>query len=271
VGWLAVAIVVLSGIPFFATDCSVDPRQRLYTLAATKACLTKVPDAIDGLPPANPPLPPALFVYTFHRDRVPLRADGQLGAWYGRTDEYEGMTVTFFKTERQARRSRKSLVWLWGGKLIRNVVVVWEQDSAPTPRFRKTVFNCLRPEPEAARPPVPERTPKASLATFAGYWGGHTRGLRITPGGRAHERANSGCCMKVYDMTFQIRSVHGTLTRATAVFDVTSYERHVKDIPTFTSGQVGKLELRNGIVTNTLTEDYFCSSPAWGATMACGA
>ena len=29
--------------------------------------------------------------------------------------------------------------------------------------------------------------------------------------------------------------------------------------------------LKDGIVTNTLTDDFFCSDPAWGATAACGA
>jgi hypothetical protein len=36
-------------------------------------------------------------------------------------------------------------------------------------------------------------------------------------------------------------------------------------------GAVGKLQLRNGLVTNTLTEDFFCSDPTWDATGACGA
>jgi hypothetical protein len=37
------------------------------------------------------------------------------------------------------------------------------------------------------------------------------------------------------------------------------------------AGQVGRLLLRNGVVTNSLTKGYFCSGPAWGATGVCGA
>ena len=72
-------------------------------------------------------------------------------------------------------------------------------------------------------------------------------------------------------MTFQILSVSGTLTRATARYRVTSFKRYHRDVHLLHAGQIGKLLLRNGIVTNTLTHDFFCSYPAWGATMACGA
>lgn len=272
-GWGIVAIVALSGLPLVANTCSGSAPPRLYTVAATETCLIKLPDAVAGLPPATPPVPPALFVYSFPSDRFPSRVHGQLGAWYGHRgeDAYDGMTLSFFKTTHAARTSRKSLLWLYGGKLIRNVVVAWE-GSGPRASFRKTVLGCLRAEPDAGGTPPPKRsTPQARLATFAGYWGGHTRGLRITAGGRGVESANSGCCMRLYDMTFQIRSVSGTLTRATAVYRVTSFKRYERDIPSLANGQVGKLLLRNGIVTNARTEDYFCSNPAWGATGACGA
>lgn len=77
--------------------------------------------------------------------------------------------------------------------------------------------------------------------------------------------------MRVYQMTFQILSVSGTLTRAIAVYRVTSFRRYVSGVKGVHLGEVGKLLLRNGIVTNTLTDDFFCSDPAWGATGACGA
>jgi hypothetical protein len=35
---------------------------------------------------------------------------------------------------------------------------------------------------------------KATLATFAGGWGGHGRGLSITKAGLGREGINSGCC-----------------------------------------------------------------------------
>jgi hypothetical protein len=72
-------------------------------------------------------------------------------------------------------------------------------------------------------------------------------------------------------MTFQILAVSGTVTRATATYRVTSFKRYESSVARLHRGQVGKLLLRNGIVTNTATGVYFCSDPAWGATGACGA
>src|SRR5262249_46610408 len=109
------------------------------------------------------------------------------------------------------------------------------------------------------------------LATFVGYWGGHTRGLRITSGGRGAEDASDGCCFRVYHLALQVLSVSGTLTRATAVYRLTSFKRYERSVPRLRVGQVGKLLLRNGIVTNSLSKVYFRSNPAWGATGACGA
>ena len=181
---------------------------------------------------------------------------------------YEGMILSFFKSVPDARASLKTLAWLYGGKRIRNVVVTWDQKSMPSRRVRSTVFGCLRSE--AVRGPV-AAPPPASLATFAGYWGGHTRGLSITSSGRSREFTDDGCCRRVYEMTFRILSVSGTLTRATALYRVTSFKRHESGVRSLHVGDVGKLLLRNGIVTNSLTRVYFCSDPAWGATGACGA
>jgi hypothetical protein len=82
---------------------------------------------------------------------------------------------------------------------------------------------------------------------------------------------DSGCCFRAYKMTFQILSLRGTLIRATAAYRMTSFNRYDPHVPKLRVGRLGKLRLRNGIVTNTLTETYFCSDPAWGATGACGA
>ena len=100
---------------------------------------------------------------------------------------------------------------------------------------------------------------------------GHTRGLAITSSGQGREFADSGCCHREYRLTFQVISVRGALTRASAVYRVTSFRRYERRIKELRVGDVGKLRLRNGIVTNTLTDDFFCSDPAWGATGACGA
>lgn len=250
----------------------------LYTLAATEACLTRLPNTIVGLPPTTPPIPPVLFVYALSRGAVstwgigepqPQRPHKQLGAWYGDGND-QGIILSFFGSAQDAQASFKSVVWLYGGTLVRNVVLSWDQKSVPSLSARHAVFACLQSRAGWVLAPT-RRVPPATLATFAGHWGGHTRGLSITSQGRGDERANSGCCVREYAMTFQILSSSGTLTRATATYRVTSFKRYDRAIPSLPIGRVGKLLLRNGIVTNTLTKDYFCSDPAWGATGACGA
>jgi hypothetical protein len=246
-----------------------------YTLAATQACLTRLPETIDGLPPTTPPIPSALFVYPLAHDAASTWAPGepqprahkQLGTWYG-DGGYQGIILSFFRSVDDARVSVKSLVWLYGGTRVRNVVLSWDQKSIPSPRIRKTVLACLQSGAGRAAPTRP--VPPAALATFAGRWGGHTRGLSITSRGQGRESASGGCCMPIYKMTFQIVSVSGTVTRATAAYRVTSFRRYESGVRDLHPGQIGKLLLRNGIVTNTLIDVYFCSDPAWGATNACG-
>jgi hypothetical protein len=235
-----------------------------------------LPNAVGGLPPTTPPVPPALFVYALTRNDVSTwgtaqprqRAHRQLGAWYG-DGRYEGIILSFFKSVADARASSKSLVWLYGGKLARNVVVTWDQKSVPRSSVRKSVLGCLRSRLVGTA--ATKRPPPATLATFAGGWGGHTRRLSITSAGRGLEDTDDGCCTHVYRLTFQILSVKGTLTRATAVYRVTSFKRYESGIRRLHVGDVGTLVLKDGIVTNTLTRDFFCSEPAWGATLACGA
>ena len=83
---------------------------------------------------------------------------------------------------------------------------------------------------------------------------------------------SGGCCHPLYALGFQILSVSGTLTRASAVYLVTSYKRNYREgLPNLHVGEVGRLLLRNGVVTNTLTHDYFCSDPTWNAIEVCGA
>jgi hypothetical protein len=190
-----------------------------------------------------------------------------LGTWYG--GGYQGIILSFFKSVPDARASLKTLTLSYGGKRIRNVVVAWDQESVPTRSVRNTVLGCLGSRSTGA--PAAKRPPRATLATFAGRWGGHTRGLSITSAGRGREEASDGCCYRVYEMTFQILSVKGTLTRATAVYRVASFKRYERWMRKIRVGDLGKLVLKNGIVTNKLTRDFFCSGPAWGATGACGA
>lgn len=269
-GWRMVAIATVSGVSCVAS-ASAAGAPPLYTAAATEGCLASLPDAIVGLPPATPPMPPALFVFSLPPDRYPPRAQGNLGTWYGHKGEgYEGVTLSFFKNVQDARASFKSMWWLYGGRLVRNVAVAWDQSPAPRASVQRTVLGCLRVGPSAGGAPK-RATPRASLASFAGYWGGHTRGLRITSGGRGVEDVNSGCCFREYHMTFQILSVSGTLTRATAAYRATSFKRFDRHVARVRVGRVGELLLRNGMVTNSLTRVFFCSNPAWGATGVCGA
>ena len=251
-----------------------DAQAPIYTLAATEACLTRLPNAVAGLPPATPPVPPALFVDALAHDALSTgsfgprpRAHRQLGVWYG-AGAYEGVILSFFKSVADARASLKALAGLYGGTRIRNVVATWDQQPKPGASVRDAVFGCLR-SGAAVVSPRPSRP--ASLATFAGRWGGHTRGLSITASGQGREFADSGCCHREYRLTFRIVSVGGTLTRATAVYRVTSFRRYERGIEALRAGEVGRLRLRDGIVTNTLTDDFFCSDAAWGATGACGA
>jgi hypothetical protein len=44
----------------------------------------------------------------------------------------------------------------------------------------------------------------ATLATFAANYYGHDRARQITPGGRAYEDVNSGCCYLVIELRFQL-------------------------------------------------------------------
>lgn len=248
-----------------------------YTLAATKWCLTRLPGSVSGLPPATPPTPPALFVYALARDDLatfgigqpPPRAHKQLGAWYG-GGRYQGIILTFFGSVPDARASFNSVAGLYGGERIRNVVAIWDQKSVPSRTVRDRVFGCLRSVAPGGRS-APKRVRPATLATFAGRWGGHTRGLSITPTGGGREDVSDGCCVRVYRLTFRILSVTGTLTRGRAVYRVTSFRRYERGVPLMHAGDEGTLLLRNGIVTDVATSSFFCSIPAWGATGACGA
>lgn len=272
------ATTALIGLALTATTQVAAAQAPIYDLAATQSCLTGLRNAVLGLPPADPPVPPALFVYSLAHDDIstgdPIgprpRAHKQLGVWYGAA-RYQGIILSFFKSVPDAGASLKTLAWLYGGKQIRNVVATWDQKSAPSRGVRDAILGCLRSEAPGERPPSIGLPPRASLATFAGAWGGHDRGFSITSTGRGLEGANAGCCARVYEMAFQIVSVSGTLTRAVAVYRVTSFKRYESGVRRLHPGAVGKLLLRNGIVSNTLTGDFFCSDPAWGATGACGA
>lgn len=271
------AVTALSSVLLAAVASAAAGAPAAYTRAATEACLASLPGAIVGLPPASPPIAPALFVDALPRDDLltwafvqsPRRPHRQLAIWYGAGRAYEGIVLSFFKNVADARISLKSIGGLYGGELVRNVVASRDQKQVPSASVRKSIFGCLRSHPRPGG--VPRRpAPAATLATFAGAWGGHTRGLSITASGRGDESADDGCCSREYRLTFRIVSVSGTLTRATALYRVLGFMRYEGVTGGIRVGELGKLVLKDGIVTNTLTDDYFCSGPGW-ATGACGA
>jgi hypothetical protein len=276
VRWRRIAAVVALVAVVLTATATASARTappHLYTVAATEACMRGLPGAIAGLPPATPPGKAVVFVYSTPPSHPWPRLRGQLGAWSGqrRTRPYGQVTISFFKSVQAARAFPR----MGGGSLVRNVVITWEHPKHPMlsrSGWRKAVRDCVGARPPAGGVAAPRlAVPRAGLATFAGYWGGHTRGLSITSSGLGDERADSGCCVREYRMTFQILSVAGSLTRASATYRVTSFKRYDSAVPNLRVGRVGKLLLRNGIITNSLTEDYFCSDPAWTATGACGA
>jgi hypothetical protein len=276
------AIVVLTGAVVAGTGAAAGSSpSRLYAAGATQACLESLSDAVAGLPPALPPRPSALFVYRF-----PLGVDGSwwvsssargaLGAWYGQRarGSYEGIYLGFFATPRLARaafmspESRYGYL-LYGGKLIGNVVVAWAQRSVPSGSVQKAVLSCLR---GGTSRPAPRRPiPRASLATFEGSWGGHTRRLVIGRDGRGYESVNDGCCHFVIGVSFTLLRASGTIEDATGTIRVTAVKRGEWSSETRPRiGQLGELKLKKGILTDALTGIYYCSAPTWSATGACG-
>jgi len=276
---LAACVVLLGAVALLsACGSSTHHAAALYTRAATASCLMARTDAVAGLPPATPPRPAVLFVDQLRSEDLSTGGLGghrpgphtQLGAWTSGRNGYDGVILSFFQSKHAARAARKNLEWLYDdGTVAANVVATWDQPSKPH-ALRKLVLACLRSTPTQH---TSHPAPPATLATFAGNWGGHDRGLRIAANGVGHENALASCCVRVYAMTYRILRVHGTITHATADIRVTAYRtflpgnRPVKK----PAGQFGKLVIDNGILTNKLTDDYFCSNPAWGVGGACGA
>ena len=95
----------------------------------------------------------------------------------GPLGSYEGIILSFFKTVPAARASLKSLAWLYGGKLFRNVVVTWDQKSVPSRSVRNTVRGCLRSR--VIGEPAPKRPPPATGCRSRRLAGAATRERRM--------------------------------------------------------------------------------------------
>ena len=104
----------------------------------------------------------------------------------------------------------------------------------------------------------------ASLKTFAGIWGGHTRGLTITARGQANEQLGDGCCDEILHMRFQLSDPRGTSHDATALARVTSIQLlnakdyrgdpkyHIPATPKPYVGKTARIRLHNGVITEPL-------------------
>jgi hypothetical protein len=118
---------------------------------------------------------------------------------------------------------------------------------------------------------VPRR---ATLATFTGTWIGHTRGLTISANGTATESVGSGCCDPIIDLRMKISHPRGNVHVASVKAVVTSVQLHDRSafggasVPRV--GQAGRIKLRYGVITDTLTGFTFCNAST-GAKGRCGA
>ena len=120
---------------------------------------------------------------------------------------------------------------------------------------------------------------RASLATFAGGWSGHDRGLSITKSGAGSEEWLSSCCHVVIEMKFQLSNPRGTSRSAAATATVTFVR--VRDRTWFTKadppphvGQTATLVLRDSVLTEPLVGASYCGPDAKAASdglSPCGA
>jgi hypothetical protein len=117
--------------------------------------------------------------------------------------------------------------------------------------------------------------PKATLATFAGTWGGHTRSLTISRKGVAKESVGSGCCDPIIDLKLRLSHPRGTKGNASIKAKVTwvrvrDKSAYTKKHPAPHVGQTARLRLKHGVITEPLTETNYCDEAA-GKRGTCGA
>jgi hypothetical protein len=116
-----------------------------------------------------------------------------------------------------------------------------------------------------------------TLATFAGGWSGHDRGMSINRWGRGYEQLNSGAGCPCFGMAFQLSDVRGTNSFAAATATVIrlygTKNGYPAPSPLPRIGQRGPIQLRSGIIIESLTRIDYCGTlPRAKRTMApCGA
>lgn len=107
--------------------------------------------------------------------------------------------------------------------------------------------------------------PKATLATFAGRWTGHTRSLRVHRDGHATESIYSGCCDPVLNLTLLLSRPTGTPTDASVRVRVTGV--WIRDKSAFNArhpapheGELGTLHLKHAVIYEPFTGTNYCSA-----------
>jgi hypothetical protein len=112
---------------------------------------------------------------------------------------------------------------------------------------------------------------RATRATFVGTWYGHTRLLKIKARGRAKESISDGCCDRVIALRLRLSHAHGSSRRASIRARVTAVQIYdPSESPPVHRGDVGRLKLRNGVISEPLTGTNYCDLKA-DRRGACGA
>jgi hypothetical protein len=99
-----------------------------------------------------------------------------------------------------------------------------------------------------------------NLDSWTGYWWGHDRGLKISGHGDGREVLNDGCCFRAVAMTFRIVQTPSSPASGAAAFRVESVKKW--RLPNHKQphiGQQGRLRLRHGVITDSITGATFCA------------
>jgi hypothetical protein len=107
----------------------------------------------------------------------------------------------------------------------------------------------------------------ATLRTFAGTWYAHTSGLKITRQGIARESIGDGCCDPIIDLSLRLSQPRGTSSDATVLARVTAVQVHNSQAftakhPAPRVGEARRLRLKNGVITEPLTNSVYCNMTA---------
>jgi hypothetical protein len=117
---------------------------------------------------------------------------------------------------------------------------------------------------------------KATLATFAGGWQAHARSLKITPTGNADEWLTLGLGGFVVELRFRLSQPKGTQHDASATATVAAVR--IGDRSAFAPahpvphvGDSFRIRLRDGVITEPLTDANYCGPGVDWPDAGCGA